>query len=1016
MIKRPHRTKGALFAPASLFLVLSLFACLGVTSVWSNPVDNEDNYAGWFSKRQSTSAGESNSASTLPPPPGVGSSPNELRKCVFEDVIAIDEESSSVLLNKTLVVDGCLLDCDNKVLKSTVDEGSIVAVRNGGHVKNCAVVMIKPSELKEELARIDLLDNIFVDDGSNLGTDPPTLWGTYAPSGGATWIQRVSNYISNDVSGFLCDQGDCVLENSSCNVLEFDADDPPINFLVMQRCLKVQLGATDVRVQGGLVTSDIRAVSVNGIVVDADSDPERTQDENISTKARLFVDNVTIRNQLSNGIIIIGGANTIRISDSTLSDNTYHGIYLLGGYGLESFAVLGGSIENNSMCGMNIAEYEEAPNTNQFENLLPPKMEMIISGVLLKNNEEDGIRVIRIDDIVIDGAIIQGNNLNGIDIWDASTVSLQGVICKNNVQNGLSIEAENSTVTIDNSVFWQNGKRKHKSPYWRKAGVYMWRPKQVTITNSVSNSNLMDGILIYDVPKLKLTDVDLMGNGNDGIEIRESRAAYGYDYTGNSNYLVGAYYYPWHGDDFHNGGGYLRKDLEPPQTPELGEYDDSDPDVITQHLDWFRKSNIGLLVASWWGPDRLEDSNILDVIMEHDYVGNLQIALHYETTNRIIKDGDMSVVESDIEYMCENYFGHKNYYKIDGRPVLVVYISRKLEELGSLESSLLTMRSVASKCDQNIYLIGDAVFAKAPDADEPFVSFRYFDAVTNYDVYGSSGASKRDSSYAGTEAVDEYYAEQERWRELALKQDCRYIPPVSPGYNDRSVRPEKDNLPLSRRLTESSEEGSLFKYQLDKALPLVDPEVDNLILVNSFNEWHEDTQIEPVLVNGDIVLQKELGNVATKPEKLTNGLDYVEYGDLYLDILRSATSKAEEDIVAVQYEPTIVDFRNVRTCKNRFDGMRFYVRENSYDDQTEFVFNSGSGVISCGNERNDYELYGGGNVQFKVKSLVGDTCANGKQAPGCEFSQLLKSCKKADCSHRDIVTTSGDVINIHKIE
>jgi hypothetical protein len=110
--------------------------------------------------------------------------------------------------------------------------------------------------------------------------------------------------------------------------------------------------------------------------------------------------------------------------------------------------------------------------------------------------------------------------------------------------------------------------------------------------------------------------------------------------------------------------------------------------------------------------------------------------------------------------------------------------------------------------------------------------------VTNYDVYGSAG---QPSPYADKTLVDSYYAEQEKWRQLALQENCRFIPPVSPGYNDRAVRLANNHPPLSRRLSAADEEGSLFWYQLTKALPLVDPEVDNMILVNSFNEWHEDT-------------------------------------------------------------------------------------------------------------------------------------------------------------------------------
>ena len=64
------------------------------------------------------------------------------------------------------------------------------------------------------------------------------------------------------------------------------------------------------------------------------------------------------------------------------------------------------------------------------------------------------------------------------------------------------------------------------------------------------------------------------------------------------NILVGAYYYPWHGDDFHRGGGYLRKELVPRQYPTLGEYDDTRPEILAQHLAWSRQANINLWVRS----------------------------------------------------------------------------------------------------------------------------------------------------------------------------------------------------------------------------------------------------------------------------------------------------------------------------------------------------------------------------------------------------------------------------------
>lgn len=85
---------------------------------------------------------------------------------------------------------------------------------------------------------------------------------------------------------------------------------------------------------------------------------------------------------------------------------------------------------------------------------------------------------------------------------------------------------------------------------------------------------------------------------------------------------------------------------------------------------------------------------------------------------------------------------------------------------------------------------------------------------------------------------------------------------------------------MSRKLDKELERGTLFKALLAEATKLVDPFADNIVVVNSWNEWHEDTQIEPVAV----------GEETVKPWYLTQGYVYQGYGEQYLDILREATS------------------------------------------------------------------------------------------------------------------------------
>jgi hypothetical protein len=68
----------------------------------------------------------------------------------------------------------------------------------------------------------------------------------------------------------------------------------------------------------------------------------------------------------------------------------------------------------------------------------------------------------------------------------------------------------------------------------------------------------------------------------------------------------------------------------------------------------------------------------------------------------------------------------------------------------------------------------------------------------------------------------------------------------------------------------------------DAVLPNTDPTIDELILVTSFNEWHEDTQIEPVIRADPTAADDSPGGGG-----YTDGLAYEGYGLRYLDILRN---------------------------------------------------------------------------------------------------------------------------------
>ena len=342
-----------------------------------------------------------------------------------------------------------------------------------------------------------------------------------------------------------------------------------------------------------------------------------------------------------------------------------------------------------------------------------------------------------------------------------------------------------------------------------------------------------------------------------------------------SAYTVGVYYYPWYGDDFH-GKKYLREHLTPPQPPSLGEYDDRDAAVIAQHLQWSREANVSLWVASWWGPGRREDTTLRQHILPHAELGDMKIALFYETSGRIQGFSDLSNVSSDISYIAANYLDHPNYLRIDDRPVLFIYLTRVLSSRGVLAETVDLMRTAATEAGFEIYLVGDHAFGRPPSGSH---GFEVLDGVTNYDVYGSVGAQ----GYAGQAAVDAYFASQAGWQALSQASATAFIPAATPGFNDKGVR--GGHASVSRRLTADAEPGTLFRAMLRKAVTQTETSTGNMLLITSWNEWHEDTQIEPVHAAPATSLDD-----SDTGQAFSEGLEYEGYGERYLDILRQETT------------------------------------------------------------------------------------------------------------------------------
>ncbi|MBN1997230.1 glycoside hydrolase family 99-like domain-containing protein [candidate division KSB1 bacterium] len=341
-----------------------------------------------------------------------------------------------------------------------------------------------------------------------------------------------------------------------------------------------------------------------------------------------------------------------------------------------------------------------------------------------------------------------------------------------------------------------------------------------------------------------------------------------------SKLVVGTCYYPWYTGGQHWNSTYMRDKLNPPQPPFLGEYDCASSGIISQHVKWCVNSKIDFWISSWWGPASSTDEVILaHHLRNKDFVNNMGYCLLYETTGRLgslpiqVNDEKIHRFLTDLEYLIETHFIQSNYMKIDNQPVLYLYLTRTLNgnyrELFSAADSLLVRHGY-----NGLFIVGDEVYWHRPDKSRA----QYMDAITCYNPHTSvDWVTDAEKFVVRTES--EMYTP---WMELANEMAKSFWVDVLPGFNDLGVRKEAQHPVIERK------NGEIFEKMLVVADSILSMQSIPLkvLVITSFNEWHEDTQIEPTVVTTEMVKE---------PVEYTDGFGYIGYGTKYLDAVKNFT-------------------------------------------------------------------------------------------------------------------------------
>ncbi|WP_317175711.1 glycoside hydrolase family 99-like domain-containing protein [Halomontanus rarus] len=304
--------------------------------------------------------------------------------------------------------------------------------------------------------------------------------------------------------------------------------------------------------------------------------------------------------------------------------------------------------------------------------------------------------------------------------------------------------------------------------------------------------------------------------------------------------LIGAHYCTWLYPENYSNDSWADECV---MDPVLGNYDGTDSEVIQQHIDWSLDHGLNWWWMSWWGRDEgPENTNSSDKMirsfLETEGADRMPFSILYESTGLLewTDDGTVDLDDPEnrsrlrdhFEYFAENFFDQPNYRRIDGKPAVFMYVSRTYT--GDIEAALSEAKEAAG---EDLYLIGDFVDWEPP-SDDDREAIRHYDAITTYNSY------KPREDIDEIDFVDRVVSGFEEWQAAADEQNVAFIPEVIPGFDDTEIThvPDRPAHPVLSR------DEDRFVDMCERALEYRD-ETLNAVFLTSFNEWFENSVVEP---------------------------------------------------------------------------------------------------------------------------------------------------------------------------
>ena len=292
---------------------------------------------------------------------------------------------------------------------------------------------------------------------------------------------------------------------------------------------------------------------------------------------------------------------------------------------------------------------------------------------------------------------------------------------------------------------------------------------------------------------------------------------------------VFAFYYPWYASPagpsdlwFHWTRVTKESIADSAHYPLLGAYDSADEAVLLAHMTIAKHAGIDGFIVSWWGIDTFEDNQISRILGVAEQVG-FQISIYYESVRDITQD---DIVE-ELTYVVNSYADSPSFLKDSGRPVVFIYAVPYLERDPSF---WLEVRRRVEANVGPIVLIGDTQEEEYLHVFDGFHTYIFLG--DNIEDFYRDAIERLSIGLSSIEEVNEAFSSAYSGEEVSVNLKSFSLT-VTPGYDDTKIRSPSHKL--------DRQAGEVYKRFWRKA---IDIDVHS-VLITSWNEWHEGTEIEP---------------------------------------------------------------------------------------------------------------------------------------------------------------------------